>query len=161
VGHGGSCPGYRSELILDTDDEVAVVFMANASGVNTRKYVTGLYDLVAARVKRAASKKPSEPKSAQEESEAPALDDYIGTYSNQPWGGETAVVLWEGGLAMLGLPTATPARDLRKLRHVEGDTFRRVRADDELAEAVIFLRDAQGRVTGFQQHRNVSPRIRM
>ena len=39
----------------------------------------------------------------------PDLSDYIGAYSGMPWGGETAVVRWEGGLALLPLPTSDPA----------------------------------------------------
>ena len=34
VGHGGSCPGYRSQLTLQVDDRLATIFMANANGVN-------------------------------------------------------------------------------------------------------------------------------
>ncbi len=141
--------------------------------------MNGLYDLVAPRVKKAVEARedtadtattadtgdaaPGEARSAEREASGPsgpALDDYLGAYSGRPWGGETAVVRWEEGLAMLSLPTSNPARGLRKLRHVEGDTFRRVRDDGELAEAVIFLRDDGGDVTGYQQHRNVSPKIR-
>src|SRR5262249_50631968 len=35
VGHGGSCPGYRSALLLQTDDRIATVVAANASDANT------------------------------------------------------------------------------------------------------------------------------
>lgn len=32
VGHGGSCPGFRSQLLLKPDEKIATVFMANAQG---------------------------------------------------------------------------------------------------------------------------------
>ncbi|MGH7483332.1 MAG: serine hydrolase [Longimicrobiales bacterium] len=170
VGHGGSCPGYQSQLLMNDDDEIAVVIMANASGVDTNKYVRGMYDLVAPAVRAAveASDEGDEPVAGDDAAADGAtgprasvdLDDYVGTYSDQPWGGETAIVRWQDGLAMLGLPTESPRRALRELRHIEGDTFRRVRTDDELGEAIIFERDASGRVTGYRQHGNLSPRVR-
>lgn len=165
VGHGGSCPGYRSQLVLDMDDEVAVVLMANASGVDTGTYVNALYDLVAPRVKAAVARREDSGEPAEEEAAAasrpdPAFDDYLGAYSRRPYGGELAVVRWDGGLAMLSLPSRNPARGLRKLRHVEGDTFRRVRGDDELGETITFLRDEEGEVVAYEQFRQVSPKIR-
>ena len=182
VGHGGSCPGYRSQLALDTDAEVATVFMANASGVNTSTYAYGLYDLVAPRVKaalgaaegdagRGAWVAAPEPTDAAGEPGAgmgggpegqatPDLEPYLGTYDAQPWGGETAAVRWKGGLALLSLPTSNPAEALQELRHIDGDTFRRVRDDGELGEAVTFLRDDAGEVEAFQRHRNLSRKIR-
>jgi CubicO group peptidase (beta-lactamase class C family) len=169
VGHGGSCPGYRSQLLMNDDDEIAAVFMANASGVDTGKYVRGMYDLVAPAIRAATEQdEDDDERVAGDEGSGAApepgtpvdLDDYTGTYSNQPWGGETAVVRWQGGLAMLGLPTDSPRQGLRKLRHIEANTFRRVRSDDELGEAIIFERDASGRVTGYRQHGNLSSRVR-
>ena len=127
VGHGGSCPGYRSQLLLDMDDEIATVFMANASGVDTGKFVRGMYDLLAPALRAAAGREdegdervaedgaPSSPRAtnaaavsspaAASPAASPPLSDYVGTYSVQPWGGETAVVLWKGGLALLPLPS--------------------------------------------------------
>jgi len=166
VGHGGSCPGYRSQLLIDMDGEVAAVFMANASGVNTAKYVRGMYDLVAPTIRAAAERTGDAAAIAGQAQDSAAakrdirLGDYVGTYSQQPWGGETAVVIWEGGLAMLNLPTDEPRTGLSKLKHVEGDTFRRIRADEALGEEVIFERDASGEVTGLRQHGNSRPRIR-
>lgn len=167
VGHGGSCPGFRSQLMLNMDDEVAAVFMANASGVNTAKYVRGMYDLVAPVIRAAVKPKSADTavtatraaSSASQGSGQPRLRDYVGTYSNQPWGGETAVVIWEGGLATMGLPTNQPRRALSKLRHIQGDTFRRIRSDEELGEEIVFERDASGAVTGYRQHGNLSPRV--
>jgi CubicO group peptidase (beta-lactamase class C family) len=165
VGHGGSCPGYQTQLLLQMDDEVAAVFMANASGVNTTKYVQGMYDLVAPAIRAAAARKAdtaAAARAAGDSAAAPAvaLSDYVGTYSRQPWGGEAAIVRWEGSIAMLGLPNAAPRRGLTRLKHVEGDTFRRIRSDDELGEEIIFERDASGAVTGYRQHGNLSRRIR-
>jgi hypothetical protein len=64
------------------------------------------------------------------------------------------IVPWEGGLAILGLPTETPLQNLEKLKHVEGHTFRRLREDGELGEAVTFELDAAGRVARVRRHGN-------
>lgn len=161
VGHGGSCPGFRSQLLLQMDDEVAAVFMANASGVNTAKFVNGMYDLVAPAVREAVEEREDEAAvAAAETAPGPDLEPYLGTYSEQPWGGETAAVRWKGGLALLGLPTDDPAARLTRLEHIEGDTFRRIRDDDDLGEEVVFERDASGRVVRMWQHGNWSPKVR-
>ncbi|HSM61383.1 MAG TPA: serine hydrolase, partial [Longimicrobiales bacterium] len=181
VGHGGSCPGFRSNLVLQKDEKIATVVMANAM-VNTGTYAFGIYDLVGEAIREAASEDddvatadgPEDaargaapgPASrtpgatAPQEREAPDLTPYLGTYSAQPWGGESAVVRWKGGLALLGLPTDNPVRALTKLKHEEGDVFRRVRPDGEPGEEVVFERDASGRVTGYRVHGNLSPRVR-
>ena len=44
VGHGGSCPGFRTTLSLQNDSKIATVAMVNAM-VNAGKYSTGVYNL--------------------------------------------------------------------------------------------------------------------
>ena len=56
VGHGGSCPGYRSHLLLRPRDKVATAFMANGQGVNSRRFAQTAYDIVAPALRRAAGK---------------------------------------------------------------------------------------------------------
>lgn len=163
TGHFGSCPGYRTEILLDSDRKIATVLMANASGVNTRKFATRMFDLVAdalvaARRARDSDESVKVPDAA--EADTVALDDYLGTYDVQPWGGEAAAVRWKGGLAMLYLPTDDPAGALTRLKHVEGDTFRRIRDDEDLGEAITFLRDESGRVIAYRQFENVYRRVR-
>ena len=162
VGHGGSCPGFRSHLSLQTDEKVATIFMANAM-VDAGRFTNGMYDLVAAAIAAAAGDDTdAETKEASESEKAPPpdLEPYLGTYSAQPWGSETAVVRWRGGLALLSLPTNDPSNALTRLHHDRGDVFYRVRPDDERGEDVIFQRDESGRVVSFSQHGNFSPRVR-
>jgi CubicO group peptidase (beta-lactamase class C family) len=167
IGHGGSCPGFRSQLVLHPESKIATVAMANAM-INAGTYAYGVYDLVAEAITEAtadddgktAKASPQGGQDSQEAVETPDLDNFVGAYSQQPWGGETAVVRWKGGLAMLNLPTDNPLRALTRIRHQEGDVFRRVRPDDELGEAIVFERGADGRVTGYRRHGNLSPRIR-
>jgi CubicO group peptidase (beta-lactamase class C family) len=158
VGHGGSCPGFRTQLAIQKDDRIAVVFMANAM-VNTATYVYGVYDLVAEAIRAAAKKTPATTP-APDTASVPDLAPYLGTYSEQPWGGESAAIRWKGGLALMSLPTDNPLRAITRVKWVEGDTFRRVRDDEELGEEIVFERDASGRVTGYRQFGNLSPRVR-
>lgn len=153
TGHGGSCPGYRSNLALQPDSKIAAVVMANAM-VSTGGYTQRLHEIVAPAVAFATdtTRKPVTPD--------PSLRRYLGSYDDAPWGGETAVVEWEGGLALLGLPSTNPVRDLAKLRKVEGEhTFRRVRKDGSLAEPIVFEIGPDGRAIRYWQHNNPSPRL--
>jgi len=63
---------------------------------------------------------------------------------------ETAIQI----LAFVDLPTDDPLEGLEELKHVEGNTFRRVRENDELAELVRFRTDDSGRVDALIQHSN-------
>ena len=83
----------------------------------------------------------------------------MGSYDENPWGGESAVVPWEGGLAILWLPTMNPSDELTPLEHIGGSTFRRIRDDGELGEAYEFVEDAGGAVVGMRYHSNTYPRM--
>ena len=81
----------------------------------------------------------------------------------QPWGGEVAVVPWNGGLAIIELPTHEPVKSMTLLRHVKGDVFRRVREkdDDALGEVIRFERGDAGEVTRFWQHSHPFQRLEL
>jgi CubicO group peptidase (beta-lactamase class C family) len=160
VGHGGSCPGYRSNLLLQMDDRVGTIALANASGVDTFRYAREMYRLMGPALKEAAVQTAKPAAGDTLTADAPDIDRYLGTYAAFPWGGEMAVVRWKDGLALLPLPTDDPLRALTRLRHVEGDTFRRVRTDDELGEAIRFETDAAGRVTALHRFENRYPIVR-
>jgi len=167
VGHGGSCPGFRSQLQMQNDERIATIFMANAM-VNAGMYTRGMYDLVAEAVRDATKEEDDITATSDGDTEAvhshrgmsPDLAPYIGTYSAQPWGSETAVVQWKGGLAFLSLPTDNPLNALSKLGHDSGDVFYRIRDDGERAEDVLFHRDDSGAVTSYSVHGNHSARVR-
>jgi len=155
VGHGGSCPGFRSQLLMKPDEKVATVFMANAQGVNATQYAQRLYDIVGPAV-LAAVKDKDDVVSGPD----PALAAYTGSYLDTFDATETAVVLWEDGLAMLPLPTTDPMDALAKLRKVGEHTFRRVRDDGTLAEPIVFEMGPDGRALRYVQHSNPSERRR-
>jgi hypothetical protein len=89
----------------------------------------------------------------------PSLAKYYGTY-DESFGGEAAIVPWEDGLAMVFFPTGDPIQALSKLRHVSGDTFRRVREDGGLPEEIVFENNARGEVTRFKQNSNYAVKVR-
>jgi CubicO group peptidase (beta-lactamase class C family) len=163
VGHGGSCPGYRSQLLLQMDDRVAAIVLANASGVDVDQLARGMHALLAPALKEAAGKNAEDRDAAggaQAAASTADLDRYLGTYDAFPWGGETAVIRWKDGLATLSLPTGNPVRALTRLEHVEGHTFRRIRDDDQPGEPIRFEVDADGRATALLRFENRYPRVR-
>ncbi len=143
VGHGGSCPGYRSQLLIRPQDRVATVFMTNGQGVNARMYTQRAYDIVAPAI-REALRDPDAVTKPQ-----PQLEGFTGIYQ-RPLGGERRVLVWQGQLAVVGLPTENPLGSMTKLRHSEGNTFRRVRDNEDLGEAFVFEELPDGRMRMWQ-----------
>ena len=151
VGHGGSCPGYRSALTLDLKKKRAYIVMINAQGLNPRKYSQGM---------RATLEKAEKDAGKKNADNGVDLEPYTGLYDLQPWWGEAAVVPWQGKLAIVSLPSENPAENLTLLKHVEGDTFRRLRDDESLGEKVLFERDDSANVIRMWRHSNYETKIK-
>ena len=145
VGHGGSCPGYRTVLQLDPKEKMAYTVMINAGGENPDLFAKEIREIIA-----------KIPKTAKKSSN---LEQYAGTYSSQPWGSEKIIVPWYGDLVMLNLPAENPDEAMILLQHVSGDIFKRVRKDKTLAEEIRFEKDSSGKVIRMFQHSNYSTRI--
>ena len=154
VGHGGSCPGFRTQLLLKPDEKLATIFMANAQGVNTGEFVQKMYDIVAPAIKAAS-------KPAMNEAKQPRTDlaRYPGTYESG-FGGEIAIIEWEDGLATLSLPTMEPVKGLSKLKKVGEHTFRRIRKDEALGETLVFEMGPEGKPVRLIWHSNQYRRVR-
>ncbi len=153
VGHGGSCPGYRTQLYLRPKDKIAVAAMTNAHDVSPSSYAYEIFDLVAPAILDAV-KNPGKAKKSD-----PDLEKYVGRYE-MPIGRESVVVIWEGGLATMGIPTGNPSDALSKLKREEGNIFRRVRDDGEPGERVVFEVGPDGQVTRMIRYSQYSNRIR-
>ena len=107
-----SCPGFRTQLAMVPADSVAVVFMSNAMGVDTRLFTSQALEIVGPAIGKAkdAKDKPEDSTEAK-----PAnLDRYTGLYQSA-WG-EEAIFEWQGSLASIGLPTTRPMRALAACR---------------------------------------------
>ncbi|MGH9332719.1 MAG: serine hydrolase, partial [Vicinamibacteria bacterium] len=153
VGHGGSCPGFRSDLLLHTGDEFAAVSMTNANDADASSFTRTAYRIVAPAI--------AESIEAPEKGKAPdpSLKLYVGTYFSG-WGGEIAVLPWKDSIAMVYLPAENPMEAIEELKPSGKHRFRRVRRDDgELAEEIVFTVE-NGKVTRFTRHNNHFPRTR-
>lgn len=154
VGHGGSCPGYQTQLLLRPEEKLAMVAMTNTIDAPASMLAQRLYDIVAPAVLAARKDSTTKPKAPDA-----TLAAYEGTYESS-FGGERAVFVWEDGLATIGLPTDNPLRAIAKYRKVGEHTFRRIRDDGALGEAITFKLGPDGKATEVWQNSNRSPRIR-
>ncbi len=143
VGHGGSCPGYRSSLMIHPSTDEAYAVIINASGTNPGKYARGIYSILS---------KVS--KSDNKEEDSADLTPYIGYYEAQPWGSEGYMGQLNGKLVAMRLPVDNPAESMTFYKHIEGDTFRRLRDNGELGESLVFERNSDGEVVGAITHNN-------
>jgi CubicO group peptidase (beta-lactamase class C family) len=152
VGHFGSCPGYRTEVTLNPRRQLAAVVMINAMSVDTEEIATQLLKVAGAAL--AGAPKPADPPAPEAD-----LERFAGLYRSV-WG-EVAVVPWDGGLAVLEVPTSDILSDLVRLKQIEGATFRRIRKDgDDLGEEVRFEAGPDGKVTSLVWFRTHSIKVR-
>jgi len=150
VGHGGSCPGYKTNLRLRMKDELAAIFMDDAAE-EAGQFTAAMFAILDKR-KGYEFKEPP-PASGVD------LEAYSGHYSEQPWGSEEVIVPWAGGLAHLSLPTNNPADDIAFFKPKGGDVFRRVRDDGSEAEEIKFQRDPSGKVVSYVHFSNITRRM--
>jgi len=110
-GHGGSVPGYRTNLRIDMEDKVAVILFTNAGDGEPVKYVEKAFKWIA-------------PGLAPEPEEKPEMDleRYTGKFRNR-WG-DTEVLLYNGELIMINPQLPDPMIEYTTLEYVEGDKFR-------------------------------------
>ena len=122
--------------------------MINASGTNPGKYIGGMVAIL----------KKVKPADEKEEA-AKNLAEYTGYYNSQPWWGETYISTSNGKLVMMSLPTNDPGEALTFFKHTEGDTFQRIRDNEELGETLTFNRNEDGQVVSFTRHENTIVRL--
>lgn len=150
VGHGGSCPGYRSTLQINLKTKRAFSVMINANGTNPNKYGKGINAIMN---KMETSKKDMDTEASQK------LKNYVGYYDSSPWWGETYIGTFNGKLVSLSLPSEEPAEAMHFYKHIQGDIFRRIRKDKTLGETLTFIRDKDGEIVKLERHGNFSPKV--
>ena len=146
VGHGGSCPGYRTQLSVYPKEKLAFSVMINASGTNPSKYISGIKSIM-------------EKMEIQKDTIYADFTEYTGIYSQQPWWSEEYIGVLNGKLVSMPLPNDSPGNSLTFFKHIGGDNFQRIREDNELGEMVLFERDENGKVIRFKQHGNFSVKV--
>jgi CubicO group peptidase (beta-lactamase class C family) len=156
VGHDGSCPGFNTAFALFPRHKLAVIVLANASGIDPHEIVGNVQRLVVPAIAQGG---------ATEAGRAPRttlkLGPYTGRYDAQPWSGEVAVVQHGDELRVAWLPRADVTEGLVRLRHLEDDTFYRVRPEGEevRGETWTFVRDEAGEVAALTTHALRLPRL--
>ncbi len=142
VGHGGACPGYRTQVAICPKDKIAVIVLTNADDASPEAYVREIFDIAAPAITQAAE--------GTEKAKKPDRDlaKYVGHYE-RPIAHEIQVVIWEDGLGILPLPSDNPSDYLTKLKRIKGNIFQRVRDDGELGEEIVFETGPDGKVLRF------------
>ncbi|WP_299126185.1 serine hydrolase domain-containing protein [uncultured Winogradskyella sp.] len=148
VGHGGSCPGYRSTLQLNLRSKMAYAVMINAGGTNPGKYLRAINTIM------------GKTEVISESESDVNLDDYVGFYSGQPWGSENYIGSWNGKLVSIRLPSDNPLSGSSIYKHIEGDTFKRIKDNGELGETMVFERDENGNVYRGKSHQNYAIKMK-
>ena len=153
VGHGGACPGYMTTLQIDLKNKRAFSVMINANGTDPVKYVNGINGILN-KVKISKKETP-----ADDKMEKKNLQEYVGYYSRMPWSSEVFISTWGDMLVTLGLPSNNPSESMTFYKHIKGDTFRRIRDDEELGETFVFERDQKGKIINSTSHGNFLKKI--
>ncbi|WP_198536967.1 serine hydrolase [Salegentibacter sediminis] len=156
VSHGGSCPGYRSILLVNPASKRTYAVLINANGTNPGKYATGIHAILN-KIKTETEEEKDETK--KESGDELKLDDYVGYYDSSPWTSEVYIGAWGEKLVMMRLPTSSPTEAMSFYKHIEGDTFRRIRDDEELGETLEFERAETGEITRYKSHGNYSKKL--
>ncbi|MDG2372134.1 MAG: serine hydrolase [Flavobacteriaceae bacterium] len=144
VGHGGSCPGYRSVLTINPKSKTAFAVMINANGTNPMKYANGVSDILD-KVTLRKGNKPNKNKEVE------------GYYNGQPWSGETYISSWGDNIALLSLPNNNA--NLTIFKTVKKDIFRRILKNDSLGESLHILRNTKHEVIGYKRHQTINKKI--
>ena len=149
TGHVGTSPGYRSIILMDPHEKLAVIVLINTME-NPWRYASHIRQIIL---------KGEKEKRFRRVGMDPA--EYTGAYNGQPYSSEKRVLSWYGHLAILELPAENPLEEMILLQHVSGDVFRRIRRDDSLGEEIKFDRDEKtGKVTRMWRHSNYSLKLK-
>ena len=150
VGSGGGCPGYITNFLMTTKEEIAVVALTNAGDGPARRLTQNVLTTISPALKEANT--PSE-------DTMPDFSMYEGNYEVRPWGGEIAIRQWGNQLVAINIPSNELEEAMTRLEHDQGHTFIRLTDNDEPREPWIFeLRD-DGKAEHFLRHSVYRKRI--
>jgi CubicO group peptidase (beta-lactamase class C family) len=150
AGHGGGCPGYITNFLMDVKDKVGIVALTNAGDGPAQRVAHNMLKTIHAALKEA--KTPSE-------DAMPDFSMYEGNYETPPWGGEMAIRQWGDQLVAIEIPSDDLKKAMTKLEHDKGDTFIRLTDDDEPREPWIFEMADDGKAKRILRHSGYWKRI--
>lgn len=150
-GHGGYCPGARTEFVMRLPTKTAIIMMMTVNDMSPGAFVKTIYALTedAIAAVHGDDAKKEKPKTKKRGLD---LSDYEGSYFVENYDWDTYIGVNKNGLFAMPLFDDDPVGDMQIFVHEEGDRFRRKRKDKTLAEPVTFERDENGRVVSFVQH---------
>lgn len=157
-GHGGYCPGSRTEFVMRLPDKTGYVMMMTANDVITGFYTRLAYDFLNAKVTavHGADDEAAEDEedTGEAETEAPDVDlsDYEGYYAPENYDWDRYVGIDDGKLFSISVFNSDPVKNMEIFVHDEGDRFYRQRDDESEGEPVTFERDEAGNVVAIVQH---------
>ena len=140
VGHGGSCPGYKTQLTLDPKGRKAFIALINARGVTPSKYTRGIKNLM-------------DQFKQVDNINSNLFEEISGYYKSLPWNTENYLSSWGENIALLSLPSNSAS--ITRFKPVKKDVFRRILKNDDLGEYLYIIRDEKNSVTGFKRHQNI------
>lgn len=140
VGHGGSCPGYKTQLTIDPEGKKAFIVLINARGVTPSKYTKGIKNLMD-QLRQKNNKKSN------------LFDEISGYYKSLPWNTENYLSSWGENIALISLPTNSA--NITRFKPIEKDVFRRIMKNNDLGEYLYILRDEENSIIGFKRHQNI------
>ena len=140
VGHGGSCPGYRSQLYISPDLGIAYSVMINSGGTSPTKYIRGIHRIL-------------NKVNLNKGDETNKFKEFDGFWSSSLTDSTTYVQSWGGDLALISLPSDEPYLSLYK--HVDGDIFKKILSNNDLGQELEILRDENNNVIGYKTHQNI------
>lgn len=152
-GHGGYCPGARTEFVMRLPTKVGIVMMMSVNDVSPGAMVETVYSLTADAITNVhANQEESKSPHSNNDNKALNLSAYEGTYYVPNYDSDSYIGVNEDGLFSMPIFSSDPAGSVETWIHEEEDTFRRKRDDGTLAEPITFERSADGKVTGVVQH---------
>lgn len=148
-GHGGSLPGYRTQLRVWPAEKLAVIAMTNADDGDPMTLTDRTQQYVGPPIAKATAKD-------QRRAPDPAWQRYAGRYRSR-WG-DAQVLLVDDGLLLIDPSLPDPLLAPIRLHPIEGraHTFRADAKDGYAShgEPVVFELDAAGRATRMQVGQN-------
>lgn len=150
VGHGGWCPGYRSQLMMRLPDRIAVVVLTNVDDADPGALAREIHDLVS----------PALVAGTMEAKRTRDFSAYEGRFGRPRTASDQYLVQLGDELVSLPLFQATgTAKALTRWKPSGEDRFRRVLESGAPGDELRFERDRSGRVVRLWIHSNPMERM--